>query len=132
MRVTRQQIDLTTVACAVVTIPETSVAQPDRAATGCAIGSGEGNDAGWGGTASTVIGIVVDVDFASVVRKAVAIPIASQAARNRAEPVGAAGRRRLGKRAGDAGVGCASGLRVRLGYAFVVAELLIGRTLPVL
>jgi hypothetical protein len=79
-----------------------------------------------------VFGIVVDVDFAAVVWNAVAVPITSQTARDGAEPIAAAGRRRLGKRAWNTGVGCASGLRFGLGYALVATELLMGRTFPIL
>ena len=41
----RQQIGLATIACHVVTVPVTSIAEADSAATGGAVGSGIGNDA---------------------------------------------------------------------------------------
>ena len=128
----RQQIGLTPVACRVVAVPKTTVAEADGAATGSAVGRGIGNDARRGGAASAVLGIVVDVDFASVVGKAIAITVASQATRDGAEPVGPTGRRGLCKRARDAGFGRASVLRLRLGYALVVTELQIRATFPIL
>jgi hypothetical protein len=127
-----QQIGLTTVACRVIAVPVATVAEADSTATGCAVRSGIGNDARWGGAASAVFRIVVDVDFAAVVGEAVTVPITSQTARNGAEPVAPAGRRCLGKRAGNAGVSCASGLRLCLGYALVATELLLGGTFPIL
>jgi len=128
----RQQVGLTTVACRVVAVPKTTVAEADSAATGSAVGRGIGNDARWGGAASAVVRIVVDVDFASVVGKAIAITIASQATRDGAKPVAPAGRRCLRKRARDAGVGRASVLRIGLGYALVATELQIRATFPIL
>jgi hypothetical protein len=110
----RLQIGLTTVAGRCIAVPVTIMARADCAATRRAVRNGVGYDARWGGAASAVIGIVVDVGFAAVFRKAVTIAIASQTSRDRADPVVAVGGR-LRERAGDAGVRCTSGLRIRLG-----------------
>ena len=103
------------------------MAQRPAAQSGAALATTQGAR----GAASAVRRIVVDIDFAAVVRDAVTIPVASQAARDGAEPVVAVCGR-LRERAGDAGLARASGSRVRLGYALVVAELLSRGTLPIL